>query len=280
MNPGPGPPIQPYRLRVHDRQPPAHQPNGRHRTDPQHSLTMAHPPVAPTSSVSLASQALRPVGTGENCCHFEFYFIRTPTRARSHCPCLFVTSAPTLVVTKQARRLVLLSLRSPRRRAPHPGIRTLPLRTARAEKPQQRLQSRAPTWAGQEYRTLPLPFPAAPPPQDPSTPLTLISAPRGAGGRAALLGRPRWRKWRRGAPSASQQGAAATRRTLRRWRRLCGGAARWTRRRRSSQCARPSTCSAAGRPPSPSGATRRLRRASTSAQRSVNRSAGAFCLRL
>jgi hypothetical protein len=93
MNPGPGPPIQPYRLRVHDRQPPAHQPNGRHRTDPRHSLTMAHPPVAPTSSVSSASQALRAVGTGENCCHFEFYFIRTPTRARSHCPCLFVTSA-------------------------------------------------------------------------------------------------------------------------------------------------------------------------------------------
>ena len=79
-------------------------------------------------------------------------------------------------------------------------------------------------------------------------------------------GRPRWREWRRrrSAPSAASPQVAASR------RRQCGRAARWTRRRRSSPCARPSTCSAAGLPPSPSGATRRP--SSTSAQRSVNRS--------
>jgi hypothetical protein len=247
---------------------------------------MAHPPVAPTSSVSLASQALRAVGTGENCCHFEFYFIRTPTRARSHhCPCLFVTSAlRTYARRHQAGKATSITFftfpTAPRSPPRHPHA-------AATEYGQPEPKNRSSAYShgrppGQDRSTghCHCPSPPRPPPQDPSTPLTLISAPRGAGGRAALLGRPRWRKWRRGAPSASQQGAAATRRTLRRWRRLCGGAARWTRRRRSSQCARPSTCSAAGLPPSPSGATRRLRRASTSAQRSVNRSAGAFCLRL
>ena len=149
---------------VLDRQPPTQ------RKTPMTHRTATPPTRSPPRQFRVRQRARV---KSENCC-CSAYGVSTrhqhgrtalSSRSQAHC-------APTLVVTEASSTIYFLYVSPPTpRRAkadahapPHPGIRTLPLRTARAErKPVAALTvtgapARAGAGAGQD-RTLPLPLP-------------------------------------------------------------------------------------------------------------------------